>query len=105
MGIQRIEEPVAGRGRSIPAGQDNDVHRVEFVLVKPETLPDDALDSVSVDGAPDLFLGDCQAKACLAGFAGSHQDGEVAIGRAFRLGEYPLEISSVQQALALAKCE
>jgi len=80
------------------ARHDDQVYTCQTRPVVAKHLAHQALESISVNRAPNLFTGYGQPQPGLVPLARYGENGEVGISRALRMRENPLEIGGRQQA-------
>jgi len=68
------------RSGDAPTAQNNDINSREFRTMIPETLSDQTLDQITVDGTAIVFLGNGETKAAMANLVLPPQQGEKTIG-------------------------
>lgn len=78
---------------------DDDVDSGQLMLVKPERLPDQALDTVASHSVADHSCGDRQAEPRRGCIIGTDEDRELTIGETSRIFVDAIEIRFVMEAL------
>ena len=75
-------------------GDDHEVQAGEPMLVLPEALANEPLETVAAVRAPNALLRDRKAEARRAGVARAGEDREVPVGRTGGVFEYPPKVAS-----------